>query len=881
MKAARAPSCRVMITLGNDIREEFVEKAAFTIGRGRDADIQINSPNISRVHLSVEIREAAIWVADFGSSNGSFINTKEIARHQAVQYKPGDKIKLGEAKEVLTLEMRAPLLVVDPVGEINLDDTQPEAEIAAAVAKATPPPIIATIDHAAAERILNQARAIAGQLKEAAEIDAKKIVADAGIEAQQKIQDATDEGRRILGNAHLERQKVEIEASTQATQILKDAEDATKPRVEEIYRNANLAGEQILSEYKPKADKMIVDARLTATTIKTSAQEEADKLLKETYQKCTSVQITSEESALKNEKEAKAKADAILKEAQDEVDKILREAQDLTRKMRQTNEQDLNEIKAQSEKKAQQRLDQAKLEADKIILHANESAEAQKQSILAKANDEAKETINDATRKASSAAREVSRSFQDEHLRLSQTLETLGRDISRINLQKAEAETRYNLSNDDLSLAKSKLADVQKQLSEAEISANQKVAELQSRVTALDESIAAKTKLAQDLDVHAQEALNKRHQEEEATLQFRNESSSLQKKISDDQALEAQLVARVASLDKHIEQERTRMKETLDGEMNVLRKEISADIKKMRDQANVDHAKARASQDTELTNIRNKELDLIKSLRAEADAKAKLARRHQAIEMARALEVYLTPKLQDALKTQDLPAEHFQNFFKDITNVVTNLLVDDSPSGVDAGQIMNPKASIADFANTKQRKKIFMQAAGATVVLLGVLFYFQDKYGDHRTASELFAEELREKEAKKPKFVPTITNDYKSSYTDNVIFTDSYAQFKADSQKQSKWIKDLNKFFINDLNLSENSVVKFIPLEAELISQLEDKRKIIHFETQNDDIKGMRDLEQNSVEKITEILGGEENYKAFRDFEKNYFQQNRMPASAK
>ena len=89
MKEARVPLCRIKILTGNEIREELVEKTAFTIGRGRDADIQIASPNISRVHLSVEIRASACWVSDFGSANGSFINNKEIARHQACTEWPG------------------------------------------------------------------------------------------------------------------------------------------------------------------------------------------------------------------------------------------------------------------------------------------------------------------------------------------------------------------------------------------------------------------------------------------------------------------------------------------------------------------------------------------------------------------------------------------------------------------------------------------------------------------------------------------------------------------------------------------------------------------------------------------------------------------------
>ncbi len=859
MKDASGPNCRIKIALGNEIREELIAKSAFTIGRGRDSDIQIVSPNISRVHLSVEIRENTFWVSDFGSANGSFINNKEIGRHQAIQYKIGDQIRLGESKEIIVLEFREAKLTAPPPppAEINLDETKPDAHLHAAQQALAQPVRSVVIDHSAVERILNQARALAAQLKDAAEIEAKKI----------------------LNGAQTGAFQISAEAKLQAIQIMKEAEDGTKSRVEEIIRKAHRDGDQVLAEYKPRAEKLVADARIAATTIKNSAQEETDGLLNDAYQKCNTLISAAEETVSNIDKEAKRGAELILNEAQGEVDRILRDTQESSRKIRIKNEQDLSEIKLDSEKKAQQRLDQAKNECDKIIAHASAHAESQKQNLLARANEEAKDIINEATRKAKLSSQEITRQFQDDHVKLGQTKESLERNISRLAQQRDDAEKHQIEAHDALLATKHKLDEVQKQLGEAELLTKKRGSELHSQILNLEESLAGKTKAIEKLETGSLEVLAKRKQEEEITLQLRSESVALQTKVKDLQTQQTQLETRLSSLDKQIDQERSRLKESLDSEMSLLRKDATLEIKKIREQANVDHAKSRASQDSELANLKNKELDLIKTLRAEADAKTKLAKKHQAIEMARALEIYLTPKLQSALKLQDLPAANFQTFFQDITAVVTNLMVDDSASGADPGLTQSASSMGIPVKQHRARKKVFAAVAGVAIVGFASLFYYQEKYGDHRSASEIFAEELRDREAKKPKFVPDITNDYKHSYTDNVIFTESYTEFKSDPKQQSKWIRDLNKFFINDLKLNENSVVRFIPLESGLISQLQEKQKIIHFETQTEDIRLMRELEVASVDRLTEIVGGEKNYKAFREFEKNYFQQHRMPAS--
>src|SRR5262249_20296947 len=137
----------------------------------------------------------------------------------------------------------------------------------------------------------------------------------------------------------------------------------------------------------------------------------------------------------------------------------------------------------------------------------------------------------------------------------------------------------------------------------------------------------------------------------------------------------------------------------------------------------------------------------------------------------------------------------------------------------------------------------------------------------------------KDKEAAKPKFNPQLTDDYKATYSDNVLYTRDYVNFKTNQDNQGNWIKDLNKFFMEELGLNKNAIVKFISIESNLVSQLADLRTKVNIENEKDDIKKMTDLEQETMPEILSVVKSEKNYSKFRKFERDYFARNRAPAA--
>jgi len=67
---------------------------AFTVGRGRDVDVQLEDESISRRHAKLLMQDdGCAAIEDLGSQNGTFINGKPIVGSARLEV--GDRITLG------------------------------------------------------------------------------------------------------------------------------------------------------------------------------------------------------------------------------------------------------------------------------------------------------------------------------------------------------------------------------------------------------------------------------------------------------------------------------------------------------------------------------------------------------------------------------------------------------------------------------------------------------------------------------------------------------------------------------------------------------------------------------------------------------------------
>ncbi|MBV9804297.1 MAG: FHA domain-containing protein [Solirubrobacterales bacterium] len=95
---ARAQTPLLMI----DGKRVVISPAGATIGRGRQSDVVLNDPNVSRQHAEIRPRGGSWVITDLGSTNGSQLNGRRLEGSEVLR--PGDEIELGASLMTFTLE---------------------------------------------------------------------------------------------------------------------------------------------------------------------------------------------------------------------------------------------------------------------------------------------------------------------------------------------------------------------------------------------------------------------------------------------------------------------------------------------------------------------------------------------------------------------------------------------------------------------------------------------------------------------------------------------------------------------------------------------------------------------------------------------------------
>jgi len=115
VRAGVASDTQGVLSSGHDLVLEVngvrhpLTPPGFTIGRGTEADLRINDPNVSRLHAQISVEDIGdgqvqVSIADLGSTNGLIINGEKV---RSGRLSEGSRIEIGSTR----------MLVHSPVGE--------------------------------------------------------------------------------------------------------------------------------------------------------------------------------------------------------------------------------------------------------------------------------------------------------------------------------------------------------------------------------------------------------------------------------------------------------------------------------------------------------------------------------------------------------------------------------------------------------------------------------------------------------------------------------------------------------------------------------------------------------------------------------------------
>lgn len=89
----------IVITSGDRVRE--FTQSRVVLGRGKEADLRIDDPNVSRMHAAIYWNNGRLMIDDLGSTNGTMVNGYPVT---STVLRPRDVVAIGESR--MTVESK-------------------------------------------------------------------------------------------------------------------------------------------------------------------------------------------------------------------------------------------------------------------------------------------------------------------------------------------------------------------------------------------------------------------------------------------------------------------------------------------------------------------------------------------------------------------------------------------------------------------------------------------------------------------------------------------------------------------------------------------------------------------------------------------------------
>ena len=83
-------------------RRFALRSEGLVVGRDASCDVVVSEDGVSRQHARLLLQNGSVWLQDYGSRNGVYVNDKRLAR--PVEVSVGDRLRVGSHEFTLELE---------------------------------------------------------------------------------------------------------------------------------------------------------------------------------------------------------------------------------------------------------------------------------------------------------------------------------------------------------------------------------------------------------------------------------------------------------------------------------------------------------------------------------------------------------------------------------------------------------------------------------------------------------------------------------------------------------------------------------------------------------------------------------------------------------
>lgn len=679
--------------------------------------------------------------------------------------------------------------------------------------------------HAEAHRIHQLTKEQAEQLLKSTEAKSASIVSQANLNADDIISMANNEARRIVQDGQKRHDELVTRSLDDAEVKMREILAPTYEEKERILANAALESKKLMTQIQEEAQQK-------AATIIASAESEKVEIL-EQYDLQAQQKIS----------EAEKEFQLIVEEAQILAERIVTEA-----KAEAAQLSDLR-LAAQEKKKEISQLELSLIETEKITKEKIQQSENLCLSKIEEIETTTKEKIlllekkmSEAHEQSNKKKTELDRALNEYALQISVKKSELDQSVDKY---KEEAQTKKEELDEGLQIFSEEIGEkkraIQKEIAEIQFELKEKGKDLKM----LDEDIASAEKHKQSLitsiDLGKVE-LAKGKEIRESSL------------IEVDQAKKA--------LEEH-------------------KQETELQLKDMREKTYKSVEEYRSKEIAEIDKLKLQEIQALKIQQAEALNALNAKKGDLVNQLLSAVEAQILnlvkPSLPKEFNWSPITAEIQSTIKMDLEEMIFR-----TAQGSD---VQDPQRTQTQLHRTHRRIKWMAASIAAVLTLVMIIpksreqiYSYFSEHGVNQAAKN-FSDQLQAERSRVYK--PERILEWKESYTDAILYSHGYSELKLDPVRQDKWIRKLHEFLFSQLRVDEDSVVKLVSQETALISTLKEQADKIHPDFVTERVKKMKELEAESVQKMKEIIGSEELYGKFKNFSKDYYEQEmsqRTPA---
>ena len=904
---------KITSSKGDSLRE--IEENSFTIGRSKKADIVIQEDSISREHILVSKVKDNIYITDMETANGTKVEDANIPSGAPYRYLDSKKIKLGKSDTVIKISFgnqnKDPDEKEDHVKNSSEDETISKViSIDKSESTATGLIAISEADRKIRENKIKQLKIE----QEKALLESEQMTLRARKKAKQEgltiKKSAEKKAQEILDKANLELEQFKAKKNEQQSDLKRKLEEVEAKKNQSLSEIKSL--EEEVKEWKSKVkqeEEKLLDKQSEYKNIERNIESQKTKGHAEIEKKEAEfeVQMIKKKTTLEQTESDKVKA-------QRELESLLNEKKDLIQDSKKAEQRKIEmesylENNKDSYEKLKSEIKNAQLDRNKLM----EEIAQKKSSVFEEVEEIRKKALD-------KAEKERDEMLKEALTKKDTTLEEIQNNEQKLQDIKNEFKTLEEQSSSIVKDAREEALKIKDEI----IKKNEHlVMSIQS------EAEEKKKRVLEEVERLRQEELNKAQKERKRIiLQSKEKKDAISKEIQEHEKLSVMAKGEVQSLQEQAAQiienankAGEEIKYAAQGQAELLvskakeqvmtmgkdAKDLGAknqqklqDIKKLEEQVKLknqkmmEHAQKqikdqkvfleeqKKNMEKDIASIRARENEEIKKKRKEEERNNELKKEQHINEITQNIEAIMNGRIKDYLntKTESPPLRAFP---KEIKKIITEAFTNKSnAASLAALQKVMP-------VNNKNRNKssrfwIKMGIRGSLVTGVAViLFIFPEiitktkeklstVFTTKKSASNLYVEKMQKKRKNRPKFDPETTSEFKKSYTDNILYTTNYLKNQRDREYQKKWVLELDRFFVDELKLSENTIPKFIAVETSLINELEQLKKRINPTFVKKGIARMHQAEERVERKIKDLfLGSEKHYAKFQEFHRNFY----------